>query len=164
MKGCEAFDNCEVYIGKNALRVVREGYSHSFYKYDERYEVEGTYVPLGIALANFDKPFITFGLPKKLKKYIEKKAKSVVEPIKSKKGKFNILVPGPAEGNGMWIHMAKEDIKMTEKNKKIWFYEGGTALMTVEEASVYAKLFDKFFLSGGSLEADSVEDEFNAGL
>ena len=64
----------------------------------------------------------------------------------------------------MWIHMAEEDIKMTEKNKKIWFYEGGTALMTVEEASVYAKLFDKFFISGGSLEADSVEDEFNARL
>ena len=86
MKDCEKFDNCEVYIGKNALRVVREGYSRSFYKYDERYEVEGTYVPLGIALANFNKPFVTFGLPKKLKKYIEKRAKNVIKPVKSKKG------------------------------------------------------------------------------
>ena len=159
-----AFDNYEVYVGKNALRVVREGYSRSFYKYYEGYEVEGTYVPLGIALANFDKPFITFGLPKKLKKYIESRAKNIVEPVKSKKEKFNILVPGPAEGKGMWIFESTDkDMKMTEKNKKTWFYDG-PALMTVEEATVYAKLFDKFFLSGGSLEADDVEDEFNARL
>ncbi|MCH5291982.1 MAG: hypothetical protein J1D88_09565 [Treponema sp.] len=158
------FDNYEVYVGKNALRVVREGYSRSFYKYDERYEVEGTYVPLGIALANFDKPFITFGLPKKLKKYIENRAKNIVEPVKSKKGKFNILVPGPAEGKGMWVFESTDkDMKMTEKNKKTWFCDG-SALMTVEEATVYAKLFDKTFFSGGSLEADGVESEFNAML
>ena len=161
MKG---FDNYQVYIGKNALRVVREGYSRSFYKYCEGYEVEGTYIPLGIALANFDKPFITFGLPKKLKKYIEKKAKNVIETPKSKKGKFNILVPGPAEGKGMWIfESTNKDLKMTEKNKKFWFYDG-PALMTVEEATVYAKLFDKFFISGGSLAADDVEDELNEML
>lgn len=36
--------------------------------------------------------------------------------------------------------------------------------MTVEEAVIYAKLFDKTFFSGGSLDADDVESEFNAML
>lgn len=164
MKGGKKFDNYEVYIGKNALRVVREGYSSSFYKYDERYKVEGAYIPLGIALKNLDKPFVTFGLPKKLKKYIEKRAKNIVKSVKSEKGKFNILVPGPAEGKGMWIFKSTDkDMKMTEKNKKTWLCDG-PALMTVEEASVYAKLFDKFFISGGSLDADNAETELNARL
>ena len=63
----------------------------------------------------------------------------------------------------MWIYLRKRDATITEKNKKEWFREGAT-LMTVEEAVVYAKLFDKSFFSGGSREADDVEDEFNAML
>ena len=78
------FDNCQVYIGKNALRVVRAGYTSSIVSLGEWCEAEGTYIPLGIALANLDKPFITFGLPKKLKKYIEKKAKNIIETQKTK--------------------------------------------------------------------------------
>ena len=157
------FDNCQVYIGKNALRVVRAGYTSSIICLGEWCEAEGTYIPLGIALANLDKPFMTFGLPKKLKKYIEERARNVLETPKSKKGKFSVLAPGPEEGIGMWIYERKKTGALTEKNKKEWFRQGAT-LMTVEEAVVYGKLFDKSFFSGGGPEADSVEGEFNKML
>lgn len=112
------FDNCQVYVGKNALRVVRAGYTSSIICLGEWCEAEGTYIPLGIALANLDKPFMTFGLPKKLKKYIEKKAKNIIETPKSKKGKFSIVAPGPEEGIGMWIFEREKDGAITEKTKK----------------------------------------------
>lgn len=158
------FNDCQVYIGKNALRVVKAGYTSSFIPLGEWSEViEGTYVPLGFALANLDKPFMTFGLPKKLKKYIEERAKNILEVPKSKRGKFSVLAPGPEEGIGMWIYERKETGALTEKNREEWFRQGAT-LMTVEEAVVYGKLFDKSFFSGGSTKEDSVEDEFNAML
>ena len=157
------FDNCQVYVGKNALRVVEAGYTSSFLPLGEWSKAEGTYIPLGIALANLDKPFMTFGLPKKLKKYIEKRARNVLEVPKSKKGKFSILAPGPEEGIGMWIYERKKRGALTEKNKEYWFQQGA-ALMTVEEAIVYGKLFDKFFFSDDTPASDEVEDEFNRML
>ena len=157
------FDNCQVYVGKNALRVVRAGYTRNIATLGEWCEAEGTYIPLGIAFANLDKPFVTFGLPKKLKKYVEKKARNIIEAPKSKKRKFTIVAPGPEEGIGMWIYTRDKDTSITEKNKNEWFRQGAT-LMTVEEAVVFAKLFDKSFFSGGSLEADNVESEFNEML
>lgn len=158
------FNDCQVYIGKNALRVVKAGYTSSFIPLGEWSTViVGTYIPLGLALANLDKPFMTFGLPKKLKKYIEERAKNVIEAPKSKKGKFTVVAPGPEEGIGMWIHKRDKDTSITEKNKKEWFRQGAT-LMTVEEAVVYGKLFDKSFFSGGTRAADEVKDEFNEML
>lgn len=157
------FDNCQVYIGKNALRVVKAGYTSSFLPLGEWSKAVGTYIPLGFALANLDKPFMTFGLPKKLKKYIEERAKNVLETPKSKKGKFSVVAPGPEEGIGMWIYERKETGALTEKNRKEWFTYGAT-IMTVEEAVIYGKLFDKSFFSGGSTKGDEVEDEFNAML
>ena len=103
------FDSCQVYIGKNALRVVKAGYTSSFLPLGEWSKAVGTYIPLGIALANLDKPFMTFGLPKKLKKYIEERARNVLETLKSKKGKFSVLAPGPEEGIGMWIYERKKN-------------------------------------------------------
>ena len=62
----------EVYVGEKALRVVGEGYADGFINA----KVEGLTCDLDFALKNYTKPFITFGLPKKLKKYIEKRAKT----------------------------------------------------------------------------------------
>lgn len=158
MKNGKKYDNYEVYIGKNALRVVPKGYSHSFVAWDgNNYKGEGTFVPLGIALANLDKPFVTFGLPKKLRRYIEEKAKNIVKVKNGKKGNITIAAPGPSEGRALWVYSSRGSLKepITEKNTAKWFKEGAVSLMTAEESKVYAKLFSKIFLAVGN---DKVED------
>ncbi|MCH5291984.1 MAG: hypothetical protein J1D88_09575 [Treponema sp.] len=166
MKGRETFDNYEVYVGKNALRVVPEGYSHSFVAWDgSNYKGKGTFVPLGIALANFDKPFVTFGLPKKLRKYIEKRAKNIVKVKGWRKGRVTIAAPGPSEGIALWIYPSKGKLKepITEENTKKWFEEG-VSLMTMEEGKIYAKLFDKIFVPEGDDRCDAAAEKLNMEL
>ena len=166
MNSCETFDNYEVYIGKNALRVVPEGYSRSFVAWDgSNYKGKGTFVPLGIALANLDKPFVTFGLPKKLRKYIEGKARNIVKVESGWKGSITIAAPGPSEGIALWVYPSKGKLKepITEKNTATWFKEA-VALMTVEEGKVYAKLFNKIFLSVGGGKIQSAAEKLNMEL
>ena len=166
MKDCETFDNYEVYVGKNALRVVPEGYSHSFVAWDgSNYKGKGTFVPLGIALANLDKPFVTFGLPKKLRKYIEGKARNIVKVNSGRKGRITIAAPGPSEGIGLWVYSSKGRVKepITEKNTAKWFEEG-VSLMTVEEGKVYAKLFNKIFAPVGNSKIEAAAEKLNMEL
>lgn len=164
MKDCETFDNYEVYVGKNALRVVPEGYSHSFIAWDgSKYKGEGTFVPLGIALANLDKPFVTFGLPKKLRKYIEEKARNIVKVKSGRKGGITIMAPGPSEGIGLWVYSSRGKETITEKNVATWFKEG-VALMTIEEGKVYAKLFNKIFVAIGNNKIEAAAEKLNMEL
>ena len=167
MKDCETFNNYEVYVGKNALRVVPEGYSRSFVAWDgSNYKAEGTFVPLGIALANLDKPFVTFGLPKKLRKYIEGKAKNIVKVKSGRKGSITIAAPGPSEGIALWVYSSKGKLKepITEKNTAKWFKEGAVSLMTVEEGKVYAKLFNKIFAPEGDDKVHAAAEKLNMEL
>lgn len=121
-------------IGKKAVVVVKK-------INDDTPLTENLFsVPLDFAIANVDKPFITYGLPKNLKKYIEKNAKNIIPLIKKTKyPKYTALVQSPI--TGMLI-----DVFNTKEKVKKWFSDG-IYVMTLEEANEYRKYFISDFFS-----------------
>lgn len=93
-------------------------------------------VPLDFAIKNSQNPFITFGLPKKVKKYIEKNTKFIPN-IKTKYSKIKALVQSPVVGGIIDVGMSKEKIND-------WF-EKGIYVMSLEEAKEYSKYFNVSF-------------------
>lgn len=93
-------------------------------------------VPLDFAIKNSQKPFITFGLPKKVKKYIEKNTKFIPN-IKTKYSKIKALVQSPVVGGIIDVGISKEKIND-------WF-EKGIYVMSLEEAKEYSKYFNVSF-------------------
>lgn len=81
----------EVYVGDKALRVVEEGYALNFVNA----KIEGLICDLDFALKNYTRPFITFGLPKKLKKYVEKRAKNFISMSDDTKYNLSVFVGSP---------------------------------------------------------------------
>lgn len=96
-------------------------------------------VPLDLALNNSEKPFVTYGLPKKLKSYIEKHAKATLPKIKTKYPKFTALVQAPSVGRII-------DVAESAEEPNYWF-KMGTYPMTLEEAREYSKYFDTVFFT-----------------
>ena len=93
-------------------------------------------VPLDFAIKNSQNPFITFGLPKKVKKYIEKNTKFIPN-IKTKYSKIKALVQSPVVGGIIDVGVSKEKIND-------WF-EKGIYVMSLEEAKEYSKYFNVSF-------------------
>ena len=93
-------------------------------------------VPLDFVIKNSQNPFITFGLPKKVKKYIEKKAK-FIPSIKTKYPKIKTLVQSPVVGGIIDIGTTKEKIN--------YWFEKGIYVMSLEEAKEYSKYFNASF-------------------
>lgn len=135
----------EVYVGKKALRVVGEGYANSFINK----KVEGLVCDLEFALRNFEKPFVTFGLPKRLKRYIEKRAKSFVSMSDDTECEgFVAVATSPEEEHIIQVFTTdRQNLNMKEKNKKEW-HGSSSYLMTIEQAKVYRELFpeNRFYL------------------
>lgn len=93
-------------------------------------------IPLDFAF-NVNKPFITYGLPKRVKSYIEKRA-TTLPKIKTKYPKIKALVQSPSVGVII-------DVTTTNEKTKDWFKEG-VYVMSLEEAIEYKKYFhSKFF-------------------
>ena len=93
-------------------------------------------IPLNFAF-NINKPFVTYGLPKKIKSYIEKRA-TTLPKIKTKYPKIKALVQSPSVGVII-------DVTTTNEKVKDWFKEG-IYVMSLEEAIEYKKYFhSKFF-------------------
>lgn len=139
----------EVIVGKTAIRVVREGYFDGFYFTTMPKEERPITVPLDVALANYQLPFLTLGLPKRLKKYIEKRAKNVVsmsDKTKCKQLLFAATHPVLVD-TGFYTYSAYQ-FKLNNKNKKQWLDGGAMYLLTFEQAMEYRKYFPnlKFFL------------------
>ena len=127
----------EVYVGEKALRVVREGYADGFINA----KAEGLTCDLDFALKNYEKPFITFGLPKKLKKYIEKKAKSFISMSDDTEYDFVAIATSPEEEHIIEAYVTdKKAFNMSEKNKKEC-HACSNYLMTIEQAKVYQEYF-----------------------
>lgn len=126
----------EALVGDTAIRVV------PFY-YSEMKKIST--IPLDVAFASYQTPFITLGLPKKLKKYIEKRAKNVVSMGDKTKCKQYVFTHCP-DGTGIYIQSAHQ-LKLSDKNKKICFDNRVVYLMTLEQALEYRKYFPnmKFF-------------------
>lgn len=93
-------------------------------------------VPLDFVIKNSQNPFITFGLPKKVKKYIEKNTKFIPN-IKTKYSKIKALVQSPVVGGIIDVGISKEKIND-------WF-EKGIYVMSLEEAKEYSKYFNVSF-------------------
>ena len=95
-------------------------------------------VPLDFVIKNSQKPFITFGLPKKVKKYIEKNAKFIPN-IKTKYPKIKALVQSPTIGGIIDVGITKEKIN--------YWFEKGVYVMSLEEAKEYSKYFNVSFFT-----------------
>ena len=123
----------EVYIGEKALRIVGKGYANGFINA----KVEGLTCGLDFALKNCSKPFITFGLPKRLKKYIEKRAKNFISMSDDTEYDLVAIATSPEEEH--IIEVCTTDAKncnMSEKSKKDW-HRCSNYIMTIEQAKVY---------------------------
>ena len=133
----------EVYVGDKALRVVEEGYALNFVNA----KIEGLICDLDFALKNCSKPFITFGLPKRLKKYVEKRAKNFVSMSDDTKYKLSVFVGSPEENDLLQVYnLNTKTMRMSEKNKKKW-HSCSNYLMTVEQARVYQEYFpENYFI------------------
>ena len=133
----------EVYVGDKALRVVTEGYTRNFINA----KIEGLICDLDFALKNCSKPFITFGLPKRLKKYVEKRAKNFISMSDDTKYKLSVFVGSPEENDLLMVYnLDLKDMRMCEKNKKKW-HSYSNYLMTVEQAKVYQEYFpENYFI------------------
>ena len=99
-------------------------------------------VPLDLALTNSSKIFITYGLPKKLKKYIAKKVK-VLPEVKSHTRNFKALVQSPKIGSIMDIY--KTTFKLKKELENEVFLKEGCYLMSLEEAKKYSEIFHTYF-------------------
>lgn len=137
----------EVIVGKTAIRVVPERYFDGFYQPLPKKE-RPTTIPLDVALANYQLQFLTLGLPKKLKKYIEKKAKNFVsmsDKTKCKQLLFAATHPVLVD-TGFYTYSAYQ-VRLNDKNRKQWFDGGAMYLLTFEQAMEYRKYFPnlKFF-------------------
>lgn len=128
----------EVYVSEKGLRVVGEGYANGFINA----KAEGLTCDLDFALKNYEKPFITFGLPKKLKKYIEKRAKNFISMSDDTEyGNLVAIATSPEEEHIIEAYVANmKNLKMNEKNKKEW-HKCSNYIMTIEQAKVYQELF-----------------------
>lgn len=127
----------EVYIGEKALRVVGKGYANGFINA----KVEGLTCDLDFALKNCTKPFVTFGLPKKLKRYIEKRAKNFVSMNDDTEYDFVAVATSPEEEHFIQAYTTDtKNLNISEKNKKRW-HGCSNYLMTIEQAKVYQELF-----------------------
>ena len=140
----------EVYVSEKALRVVWEGYANSFINA----KVEGLTCDLDFALKNYSRPFVTFGLPKKLKKYIEKRAKNFISMSDDTEYDLVATATSPEEEHVIEINTTnKNGYNMSEKNKKKW-HSCSNYIMTIEQAKVYQELFpeNRFFVMKKDLE------------
>lgn len=108
-------------------------------------EKMGNEMSLSLAIANIrNKPFMTYGLPKDVKKYIEKNAAKVLPKIKkSKYPKYKAIVQSPISGNIIDISKDKNIYKDVED----WFFTYATYIMTLEEAKEYCKYFNSGFFT-----------------
>lgn len=95
-------------------------------------------VPLDFVIKKSPNPFIIFGLPKKVKKYIEKHAKFIPN-IKTKYPKIKALVQSPVVGGIIDIGTAEEKIS--------YWFEKGIYVMSLEEAKEYSKYFNVSFFT-----------------
>ena len=140
----------EVYVGEKALRVVGEGYADGFINA----KVEGITCDLDFALKNCTKPFITFGLPKRLKKYIEKRAKNFISMSDDTEYDFVATATSPEEEHIIQVFTPDaKGFNMSEKSKKEW-HSCSNYIMTIEQAKVYQELFpeNRFVVSKRDLE------------
>ena len=94
-------------------------------------------IPIEFAFNNTDIPFMTYGLPKNIKKYVEKNAKNIFPPLKTKHKEKAIVQSLPV---GSII-----DITDTKEKISYWF-KYGCYLMTLEEAEIYKKLFNSNYM------------------
>ncbi|MCH5291981.1 MAG: hypothetical protein J1D88_09560 [Treponema sp.] len=136
----------EVYVGEKALRVVGEGYADGFINA----KVEGITCDLDFALKNCTKPFITFGLPKKLKKYIEKRAKNFISMSDGTEYDLVAVATLPEEEHLIQVFTTyTKTLNMSEKNKKEW-HGCSNYIMTIEQAKVYQEYFpeNRFYVMG----------------
>lgn len=141
----------EVYVSKKALRVVGENYANGFINA----KVEGLTCSLDFALKNYETPFITFGLPKKLKKYIEKRAKNFISMSDDTEYNLVAIATSPEEEHIIDVYATdKEMCNISEKNKKRW-HISSSYLMTIEQAKVYQELFPENRFT--SMKEDSEE-------
>lgn len=131
-------------VAKEIVIVVQEDF-----KNNQSY----TEIPLDMALMNIDKPFMTFGLPKKIKRYVEKKAYSIIKKPKSAYPNILFIVQCPIVGK-MIDSLSKNFVERiregSQKSIKEWFNEG-CYVMTLEEAEIYRQHFDCVY--------DCMEDE-----
>lgn len=93
-------------------------------------------VPLELAINNSDKPFMTYGLPKDIKKFLKKKA-NVLSEIKTNYAKIQALVQSPVVGNII-------DVGYSKEKPNTWIKEG-IYVMSLEEAKEYSKIFNVSF-------------------
>ena len=102
----------------------------------------GNEIPLSLAIANVrNKPFMAYGLPKDVKKYVEKNAAKVLPKIKkSKYPKYKAIVQSPISGNIIDITKGNEDIEDC-------FFTYATYIMTLEESKEYCKYFNSGFFT-----------------
>lgn len=94
-------------------------------------------IPIEFAFNNTNVPFMTYGLPKNIKKYIEKNTKNIFPKIKTKHKERAIVQSLPI---GSII-----DITSTKEKISYWF-KYGCYLMTLEEAEIYKKLFNSKYM------------------
>ena len=102
----------------------------------------GNEMPLSLAVTNIrNKPFMTYGLPKDVKKYVEKNAAKVLPKIKKTKyPKVRALVQSPVSGNII-------DITDNKQKTEEWFFSSAIYVMTLEEAKEYCKYFNSGFFA-----------------
>ena len=134
----------EVLVGKTAMRVVPEGYFDGFYFTT----IERTpTVPLDIALANYQTPFLTLGLPKKLKKYIERRAKNAVSMNDKTKCKQLVFVATHPGLDTVFYTYSAYQFKLNDKSKKEMLAGGAMYLLTLEQVLEYRKYFPNMKIS-----------------
>lgn len=125
-------------VAKEIVIVVRE--DMWYFKNNQPY-IE---IPLDMALMNIDKPFMTFGLPKKIKRYVEKKAYSIIKKPKSAYPNILLYVSCPIVGT-MIFPLSENFVERirvgSQKSIKKYFNEG-SYVMTLEEAEIYRQHFD----------------------
>ena len=93
-------------------------------------------IPLEFAF-NIDRPFMIYGLPKKIQKYVKKNTKNILPKIKTKYTKIKALVQSPSVGEIM-------DVVETNEKPEFWFGEG-IYVMSLGEALEYKKYFNSVF-------------------
>ena len=118
-------NGCEVLMTEKINLILPEGFTKNL-------------APLDFVIKNSQNPFITFGLPKKVKKQIEKNAKFIPN-IKTKYPKIKALVQSPVVGGIIDIGTAEEKIS--------YWFEKGIYVMSLEEAKEYSKYFNVSFFT-----------------
>ena len=101
------------------------------------YKITEKAIPIEFAFNNTNVPFMAYGLPKNIKKYVEKNAKNIFPKIKTKYKERAIVQSLPV---GSII-----DITNTKEKTSYWF-KYGCYLMTLEEAEIYKNLFNSNYM------------------